>query len=63
MLSAQQGRKSQTMDMFHLGELGFAQRASMIKLPGGSIQCLQTEKEMTIAFDENRTNNDLLRSM
>lgn len=33
----------------------------MIILPGGSLVCLQTEKEMTTAFDENRrTNKDLI---
>lgn len=48
---------------FHLDELGVAQRASVVILPEGSFQCLQTEKEMTTAFDKNRrTNKDLLRS-
>lgn len=66
VLSAQEGRESQSMGIlrrFHLDELGVAQRASVVILPGGSFQCLQTEKEMTTAFDENRrTNKDLLRS-
>lgn len=47
--------------MFHLGELGVAQGAGVVIPPGGSSQCLQTEKEMTTAFDENRrTNKDLI---
>lgn len=47
--------------MFHLGELGVAPGARVVPLPGGSSQCVQTEKEMTTAFDENgRTNKDLI---
>lgn len=47
--------------MFHLCELRVAQGANVVILPGGSSQCLQTEEEVTIAFNNNRrTNKDLI---